>query len=178
MKPLTTIYWMRASLGVVIGILCGVYIYFSVSSEIVSLYTLITGISFALLFYIATFYILKSRFFGRVEKQSKLMTQGIGIYFFAWLVSWTLIVTLLMPSVSVNIYIEDTENLVAGQTFWVTARNRAGQVVKNITTETGSLKMALLPPGTYTFNLGNTTQNQTKTIGWLQSLDVIFYVTP
>ena len=184
MKPLTIIYWTRAGLGLVIGILCAVYIYFSATTDLVSLYTLLTGISFAMLFYITTYYIIKFKFFARVEKQSKLITQGIGIYFFSWIISWTLIVTLLMPSVAVSIYVNDTGNLAAGQEFWVAARNSADQVVQNITTATGTLRMALLPPGTYTFQLGNVpenhtvqNQNQEVTVSWLQNLNVVFNVT-
>jgi len=184
MKPLNIIYWTRAALGVVIGVLCAVYVYFSVTTELVSFYTLLTGISFAMLFYIATFYVIKFKFFTKVEKPSKLMMQGIGIYFFAWIVSWTLIVTLLMPSVSVSIYVDNTGSLAEGQEFWVVAENSVGQIVQNVSTTSGVLRMALLPPGSYTFRLeGNLTgynvvnQNQTVTLDWLQSSDIIFNVT-
>ncbi len=180
MKPLSIIYWTRAGLGLVIGLLCAAYLYVSVSRELASVFTLLTGLSFALLFYIATFYVVKLRFLGRVEKQSKLMTQGIGIYFFAWLVSWILVVTLLLPSVSVSIYVngESPEE----RTFWVAARNVAGDVVQNVTTTSGSLRIALLSPGTYIFEVGNVTgfevvgQNQELTLGWLHSPVVVFYV--
>jgi len=187
MKPLKIIYWTRAGLGVIIGILCAVYVIFSVTSDLANIYTLLTGLSFAMLFYMSTYYIVKLKFFSRVEKQSKLMTQGIGIYFFAWLVSWTLITTLLMPSVAVNIYVSDTGRLAEGQKFWVAARNDAGQVVQNVTTASGALTITLLPPDTYTFELGiielgtfelgERNQTQPLRIGWLQSLNVVFNVT-
>jgi len=184
MKPLTIIYWTRALLGIVIGVLCAVYVYFSISSELFSLYTLLTGISFAILFYIVTFYLIKFKFFARVEKPSKLVSQGIGIFFFAWVVSWTLVVTFFMPSVSVNIYVSDTGNLVEGPKLWVAARDSVGLVVQNVTTTVGGLKMVLLPPGTYTFQLGGNltgysviNQNQTLAVEWLQSLDINFNVT-
>jgi hypothetical protein len=180
MKPLTVIYWTRACLGVVIGLLCAAYVYVSVSGDLANLFTLMTGLSFAMLFYIVTFYVIKLRFLGRVEKQSKLMTQGIGIYFFAWLVSWILVITLLLPSVSVSIYVDG--NLAEGQTFWVAARNAAGNVVQNVTTASGSIRVALLSPGTYTFEIGNgteldvTDQNQTRTLAWLQSYEITFSI--
>jgi len=182
MKPLTQIYWTRAGLGLLIGVLCGFYVFLSVTTELTSFYTLLTGTSFALLFYIITYYLIKIKFLAKVEKQSKLLTQGIGIYFFAWLVSWTLIITFLMSSVSVNVY-NASGNLVAGQELWVVAWNSAGQPVRNITTASGSLHFGLMPPDTYTFQLGNTTgynvtnQNQTLPIDWLQSLNVDFNVT-
>jgi hypothetical protein len=180
MKPLTIIYWIRAGLGLVIGILCALYVYSTVSTEVTSIYTLLTGISFALLFYIATYYLIKSRYFGRVEKQSKLITQGIGIYFFAWLVSWTLIISLFMPSITVNISNTHTGGLVEGLEYWVVAENSAGQVIRNVTTTTGTLRMTLLPPDTYTFKLGNSSgispYQEKLALDWLQSEDVTFSV--
>jgi hypothetical protein len=192
MKPLTLIYWTRAALGLVIGLLCAIYIYYSVASEIFGFFTLLTGLSFAMLFYLATYYILKLQFYARVEKSSKLVTQGIGIYFFAWIVSWTLVVTLFMPTVSVNIYDSTSGGLVEDQEFFVLVRNAAtSQLVRNITRRDfekvaplGTYRIALLPPGEYTFQLailGNfiiDNQNQTLPIAWLDSRKVDFQVTP
>lgn len=86
----------------------------------------------------------------------------------------------MLPSVSVSIYVGGV--LSEGQTFWVATRNAAGDVVQNVTTTSGSIRMALLSPGTYSFEIGNATgldvvgQNQELTLGWLQSYDVAFYV--
>jgi len=178
MKPLSIIYWIRAGLGLFIGILCAFYVYSTVSTEVTNIYTLLTGISFALLFYMATYYLIKGKYFGRVEKQSKLGTQGIGIYFFAWIVSWSLIVTLFMPSVTVNIN-NVGGSPVEGLELWVVAENSGGQVIRNMTTVTGTLRMTLLSPGTYVFRLGDSNgyvadQNGTLSLGWLQSENVTF----
>lgn len=177
MKPLKTIYWTRACLGLAIGLLCGLYVYSSVSTELGGLYTLLTGLSFAMLFYIATYYILKFKFFLKVEKPSKLVSQGIGIYFFAWIVSWTLLVTLIMPSVLIEIQDIETGSKVVNQQFWIVARNSNDQIVRNASTTSGVVRMALLPPGAYTFELGGTNQSQAKTITWLQSPQLHFNVT-
>jgi hypothetical protein len=184
MKALTIIYWMRAALGVTIGGLCSLYVYSTVAEELASFYTLLTGVSFALLFYMVTYYIIKFVFFAKVEKQSKLMTQGIGIYFFAWVVSWTLIVTLLLPSVSINIYNNETGNLLGGRELWVASRDSLGSVVQNVTVSSGSGRMALLSPGSYEFELGGdlgdyevVNQNQTLTLGWLGSPQLAFNVS-
>jgi len=185
MKTLTLIYWVRAVLGLVIGILCGLYVYFAIATELGDIYTLLTGLSFALLFYMATYYIVKLKFFGRVEKASKLVTQGIGIYFFAWIVSWTLFVTLLMPSISVGIYHGTTPNLFEDEPFWVAAYNSDDRIIQNVTTKSGFLKMALLPPGTYTLVLtgipeGYTAENANKslTLSWLEFPHLRFNVKP
>lgn len=181
MKPLTLIYWIRAILGLVIGVLCGVYVYSMASVELTNFYSLLTGLSFAILFYIATYYIVKFKYFARVEKSSKLLTQGIGIYFFAWLVSWTLLTTLMMPSVSINIINDSTGNLYGGEKFWVAAFNSNDQIVQNATTELGYLKMSLLLPGNYTLILGHGTEgeisNQSLTLNWLEGTLREFNVT-
>ena len=160
------------------------YVYSTVAEELASFYTLLTGVSFALLFYMVTYYIIKFVFFAKVEKQSKLMTQGIGIYFFAWVVSWTLIVTLLLPSVSINIYNNETGNLLGGRELWVASRDSLGSVVQNVTVSSGSGRMALLSPGSYEFELGGdlgdyevVNQNQTLTLGWLGSPQLAFNVS-
>ncbi len=166
-------------LGLIAGILCAIYTYFSYGNELVSLYTLFTGVSLALAFYVITYYVVKLKFFAKIESQSKLMTQGIGIYFFAWIVSWTLILTMLLPSVTTGIYASG--ELVEGQQLWVVAYNIEGNPAQNVTTSTGMLKMSLIPPGEYTFQLGGNltgyvvlNQNESLRMGWLESANLEF----
>jgi hypothetical protein len=177
------IYWIRASLGVVIGLLCGAYLILSATSEFYDFFTLLTGLSFALLFYLATYYIIKFRFLSKVEKSSKLMTQGIGIYFFGWIVSWTFIISLIMPSVSVSIY--SGSSLAVGQELWISAESLEGSTFINRTTDSATLRLTLLPPGTYVLRLGGdltgydvVNQNQTINLEWLDSRDLEFNITP
>ncbi|UCG36277.1 MAG: hypothetical protein JSV64_06600 [Candidatus Bathyarchaeota archaeon] len=182
-RSLTVIYWIRASLGVVIGLLCGAYLILSATSEFYDFFTLLTGLSFALLFYLATYYIIKFRFLSKVEKSSKLMTQGIGIYFFGWIVSWTFIISLIMPSVSVSIY--RGSSLAVGQELWISAESLEGPTFINRTTDSATLRLTLLPPGTYVLRLGGdltgydvVNQNQTINLEWLDSRDLEFNITP
>ncbi|UCH31159.1 MAG: hypothetical protein JSV05_06525 [Candidatus Bathyarchaeota archaeon] len=177
MDSLTAIYWIRVGLGLIAGFLCAAYVYFSNPGELASLYTLLTGLSLALIFYIISYYFIKLRFFARIEKPSKLMTQGIGIYFFAWIVSWILVVTMIMPLTTVRIYDINTGDLAEGRNLWIVAYNYMNQPVQNVTTTSGVAKMTLLPPGTYTFQQGNTNQNQTFTLTWLQTLEIHFNIT-
>jgi len=51
--------------------------------------------SIAILVYIVSYYVLKSRFGLKVSKPQKILTAGIGIYILAWLVIWTLLYTLV-----------------------------------------------------------------------------------
>ena len=90
MRPLVLIYWARVILAIVAA---------AVSTAITlafgdrGLNTFLNGITIALVVYLITYYLFKAKFRTQVEKQSKLMTQGIGIYFFTWIVSWVLIYT-------------------------------------------------------------------------------------
>jgi len=92
-RPLALIYWTRLALAVVAG---------AISTAVAlmlgerGLSTFVNGLTIALAVYLVTFYIFKAQFKGKVEKQSKIMTQGIGVYFFAWLVSWILIYTIVL----------------------------------------------------------------------------------
>lgn len=78
-----------------------------------------------------------------------------------------------MPSISVGIYYGTTSDLFEDEPFWVAAVNSDGQIIQNATTKSGFLKMALLPPGTYTLVLtgipeGYTAANKSLTLSWLE----------
>lgn len=85
MKPLNIVYWGRVGLGVVAGLLCA----------LLGLDSLLSGISFGILFYILTYYILRSGLIVKVEKKSELFKMGIFVYFIAWIVGWVLFYTLI-----------------------------------------------------------------------------------
>ena len=93
MRPLALIYWTRLALEVV-AVAISTAVALTLGER--GLSTFVNGLTIALLVYLVTFYIFKAQFKGKVEKQSKIMTQGIGIYFFAWLVSWILIYTIVL----------------------------------------------------------------------------------
>jgi ABC-type uncharacterized transport system permease subunit len=86
------LYWLRLVLGIIAASLSTLL---ALLSNELSVTTFINGITVALAVYLISYYILKAKFAAKVEKQSKLMTQGIGIYFFTWLVFWVLIYTIL-----------------------------------------------------------------------------------
>jgi hypothetical protein len=80
MKPLIMLYWSRVVLGIVAAVL-------SVLLAIIrEENALMNAITIALLVYLVSYYLFKAKFRAKVEKQSKIMTMGIGIYFFAWIV--------------------------------------------------------------------------------------------
>ncbi len=93
MRPLTLIYWLRVGLGFVAAAISTAL---TLAAGERGLTTFLNGLTIALVVYLVTFYIIKAKFVNKVEKQSKIMTQGIGIYFFAWLVLWVLIYSLIL----------------------------------------------------------------------------------
>ena len=95
---LAKIYWIRVALGAIAGLICtgGIYLFQTISpatnflDTISSFSTLLNGITIALLIYLISYYILKAKYSSTVEKQSKIMSMGIFIYFFTWLIIWVI----------------------------------------------------------------------------------------
>jgi hypothetical protein len=102
MNPLTVIYWTRALLGIVAALICTLFI--GILGDI----SIFNGISIALLIYIISYYIYKPLFLSKVEKSSKLFSQGVGVYFLTWIVMFTLFFTLLGPSITITNPAENT----------------------------------------------------------------------
>ena len=87
MKPLVMIYWIRVALSIVAAAISAVV---ATLFDPYSINTFINGITIALLIYLISYYVLKAQFVNKVEKQSKIMTMGIFIYFIAWAVFFIL----------------------------------------------------------------------------------------
>ena len=94
MKPLEALYWLRFILGIVAALVCVGYeqAVGLISTEF-NLVILFNGISFALIVYILSYYVIKPKFILKVDKPQKVFTTGIGIYFLSWLVFWVLFYT-------------------------------------------------------------------------------------
>ena len=87
MKPLVLLYWIRFGLGVVAGLVSAIV---ATMSDPAMFTTFMNGITIALLVYLMSYYILKAKFATTIEKQSKIMTMGIFMYFLAWAVFFVL----------------------------------------------------------------------------------------
>ena len=96
MKPLETIYWIRVALSIVAGVISA---FVATLFDPYSFNTFLNGITIALAIYLLSYYMLKARFMNKVEKQSKIMTMGIFIYFIAWAVFFILFYSILAPPV-------------------------------------------------------------------------------
>ncbi len=93
MRPLVKLYWTRVVLGIIAGVITA-----AVAATVfdpTTLTTLINSITIALLVYFVSYYILKPMFKGKIEKESKILSTGIGIYFFAWLAFFVLFYTII-----------------------------------------------------------------------------------
>jgi len=103
MTPLQTVYWLRVALGTIAAFVCTGFSL--VTDKIphnppqgafpVDWGLLMNGLTLAMLIYLISYYALKNRYVTKVQKPQKILTTGIGIYFIAWLVFWTLLYTIL-----------------------------------------------------------------------------------
>ncbi|MCW3993884.1 MAG: hypothetical protein NWE85_04890 [Candidatus Bathyarchaeota archaeon] len=102
MKTLEIIYWLRLALGITAAVICAV---FGLATNTIvkqnpTYTTLLNGVSIALVIYLISYYIIKSKFSLQVEKPQKLLTMGIGIYFISWIVFWVLLYTIIATTIA------------------------------------------------------------------------------
>ncbi len=91
MTPVVQLYWLRVALGIVAGAITAVLAgLFGSASDIT---TLVNSITVALLIYFITYYIMRGYYKDKIEKQSKILSTAIGMYFFAWLSFFVLFYT-------------------------------------------------------------------------------------
>lgn len=92
MKPLVTIYWIRLALSIVAATISAIV---AINQDALDFTTFTTSLTIALLVYLLSYYALKAKFLNKVEKQSKIMTMGIFMYFIAWAVFFILFYSIL-----------------------------------------------------------------------------------
>jgi hypothetical protein len=91
LRPLIVIYLLRIVLAVVAALISTVV---AATLEALSLSTFIDGLTIALLVYLLSYYAIKAKYLKKVEKQSKIMTTGIFMYFLVWAVFFILFYTI------------------------------------------------------------------------------------
>ena len=93
MTPITQLYWIRVVLGIIAGAISAVIVFLlNTPNDITSL---VNGFTVALILYLVTYYILKASFKDKVEKQGKILSTAIAMYFFAWLCFFVLSYTVV-----------------------------------------------------------------------------------
>jgi hypothetical protein len=96
MTPVTQLYWLRVALGITAGAVTAAIAFFLYPpSSLYDLSTLLNSITVTLLIYFITYYIFRAMYKTKIEKQSKILSTGIGIYFFSWIAFFVLIYTAL-----------------------------------------------------------------------------------
>jgi hypothetical protein len=104
MKTLDTIYCLRIGLGLLAAVLCLVY---GLATNIiphnppsgsfpVDWQLFFNTASIALLVYLTSYFVIKRFFLLKVEKPTKLLTTGIGVYFLSWICFWTLLYSIVV----------------------------------------------------------------------------------
>ncbi len=93
LKPLEVIYWIRVALSIVAGAISA---FAATLFDADSFNTFLNGVTIALAIYLLSYYMLKAKFMNKVEKQSKIMTMGIFIYFISWAVFLILFYSILV----------------------------------------------------------------------------------
>jgi ABC-type uncharacterized transport system permease subunit len=93
MTPVVQLYWLRVALGITAGAISALLaaLFFNINS----VDTLINSITIALLIYFVTYYILRGFYKSKIEKQSKILSTAIGMYFFSWITFFVLIYTII-----------------------------------------------------------------------------------
>jgi hypothetical protein len=84
---------IRLGLGAISGVIAAFVASFFNPNELT---TFLNGLTIALAIYLFSYYLIKMKFYNKVEKQSKIMTMGIGIFFISWIVFLTFTYTLLI----------------------------------------------------------------------------------
>ena len=82
MTPVVQLYWLRVVLGIVAGAITAVLAALF-GKRMTDITTLVNSITVALLIYFVTYYIIRGFYKNKIEKQSKILSTAIGMYFFS-----------------------------------------------------------------------------------------------
>ena len=108
LKTLNVIYCCRIGLGILAAVVAALVVDLKVGDP------LINGITVGLAVYLVTYYVLKWRFLNKVEKPTKILTMGIGVYFLTFIMCWVLFITMFLAAPTATFTI-DTQNPVVGE---------------------------------------------------------------
>jgi ABC-type uncharacterized transport system permease subunit len=91
MTPVVQLYWIRVALGIIAGAITAVAAFFLGNETNIS--SLLNSVSIAIIVYFISYYVLRPMFKSKIEKQSKILSTGIGMYFFTWIAFFVLFYT-------------------------------------------------------------------------------------
>ena len=106
MTPITQLYWIRVALGIVAAVVTASLAIFigNPATNLFDLSTLLNSITIALLIYFISYYIFRAVYKDKIEKPSKILSTGLGIYFFAWVGFFVLIYTALIVLLGIQVF--------------------------------------------------------------------------
>lgn len=93
MTPLDKIFWLRAALGALAGVIIGFFtVYTGLRGS--------TGVVFAVFIYILSYYLIRFKMAAEIPPKDarKMVTAGLGSFITLFLFIWILIYTLLLPT--------------------------------------------------------------------------------
>jgi hypothetical protein len=94
MTPVVKLYWLRVVLGVIAGLVSAIFSIFVYKGASITDYTmLLNSITVALAVYVVTYYIVRVKLKEAIPQQSKILTTGIGMYFFTWITFFVVLYT-------------------------------------------------------------------------------------
>jgi membrane protein YdbS with pleckstrin-like domain len=93
MTPVVQLYWLRFALGIIAAVLSSIVAFYLGTANDISI--LVDCVTIALVVYLASYYALRPIFRSKIEKQSKILSTGIFMYFFAWLPFFVLFYTMI-----------------------------------------------------------------------------------
>ncbi len=93
MTPVVQLYVFRVILGLVAAAASASVVFLIGNLNDIS--ALFNSFTIALIIYLLTYYIFKAMFKNKIEKASKILSTGIGIYFFTWIAFFVLFYTII-----------------------------------------------------------------------------------
>ena len=91
MTPVKQLYIIRIVLGIIAAALSAVVAFMLGNAAGIS--TFVNSLTVALVVYLLTYYILKAAYKNKIEKQSKILSTAVGMYFFTWITFFILFCT-------------------------------------------------------------------------------------
>jgi len=125
LKTLNVIYCLRIGFGILAALVAALVVNLKAGNP------LINGITVGLAVYLITYYLLKWQFVNKVEKPTKILTMGIGVYFLTFIFCWVLFITpFLAPPIAT--FTITPEQPVVGEpsTFTSIGEDPDGVIVK------------------------------------------------
>jgi PKD repeat protein len=109
LKTLNVIYILRIGFGILAALVATLVVNLKAGDP------LINGIIVALSVYMLTYYVLKLQFINKVEKPTKILTMGIGVYFIVFVFCWVLFITPFLAPPTAT-FTMNPQNPVVGET--------------------------------------------------------------